>query len=136
MLRFIVVCVVNGILFGTMDALLHANPFAQRLLCAYKPITRASVNATAGVVIDLCYGFILGYLFLLLYKSFPGETGIVKGFSFALIVWFLRVVMGVLSSWMMYTVPVSALLYVAAAGLVEMGVLGVIYGAFLRPFSN
>ncbi|MBN1758363.1 MAG: hypothetical protein JW863_08610 [Chitinispirillaceae bacterium] len=136
MLRLIITRAINGILFGIMDALLHANPFAQRLLSVYKPIARTSVNAAAGIVIDLSYGFILGLLFLLLYKSLPGETGIVKGLSFAMIVWFLRVLMSVLSSWMMYTVPVSALVYVAAAGLVEMAVLGAIYGIFLHPFGN
>jgi hypothetical protein len=120
-------------LFGVLDGLINANPFATRLFEVYKPIARTSLNFVAGMVIDLAYGFILAALFLLVYPSLPGETGFVKGVSFALIVWFLRVVMSVASQWMMYKVPVKALLYTLLAGLGEMLVLGLLYGLALHP---
>jgi hypothetical protein len=104
MTRYIIVSVVSGILFGTLDGIINANPLAQRLYEVYKPIARTSVNALAGIMIDLAYGFILAAMFLLLYKSLPGETGWIKGISFGLLVWFLRVVMGVASQWMMFNV--------------------------------
>jgi hypothetical protein len=135
MVRYIIVCIINGILFGTMDAVINANPYAQKLYSVYKPIARSSVNAPAGILIDLFYGFILGLIFLLLYGALPGESGIAKGISFAVIVWFFRVAMNVISTWMMYEVPFPALFYAAAAGMFEMAVLGILYGAFLKPFK-
>jgi hypothetical protein len=133
MATYIIVSIVSGILFGLLDGLINANPTAVKLFDVFKPISRAAINVPTGVIIDLAYGFILAGLFLLLYPALPGGTGLVKGISFALIAWFLRVVMGVLSQWMMYTLPVEALLYSLLAGLGEMLILGIIYGHFLRP---
>jgi len=72
-------------------------------------------------------------LFLLLYKSLPGETGLLKGLSFAGIAWFFRVVMSVVSSWMTFNVPVSTLGYSLVTGLVGMLVLGILFGLTLKP---
>lgn len=136
MTTYIIVAVASGILFGFMDAVIHANPLARRLFAVYEPIARASVNAKAGILIDLAYGFVLAGLFLLLYSSLPGDSGLLKGVSFALIAWFLRVVMSVASQWMMLTVPVRALVYSLATGLGEMLILGVLYGLTLRPATT
>jgi hypothetical protein len=133
MIRYIIVSLVSGVLFGVMDGLINANPLAVRLFEVYKPIARTSINAPAGIAIDIVYGFVLAGLFLLLYPSLPGETGLVKGLSFALIAWFLRVAMSTASQWMMYRVPAQILLYSLLAGLVEMLVLGILYGLTLHP---
>ena len=97
MLRYVVVSLASGILFGALDAVINANPLAQRLYEVYRPIARASVNAPAGVAIDLVYGFVLAGIFLLLYASLPGGAGWRKGISFGLLAWFFRVVMSVAS---------------------------------------
>ena len=133
MIGYIIVSIVSGILFGILDGVINGNPLAQRLYEVYKPIARTSINLPAGVVIDLIYGFIMAGVFLLLYSSLPGETGFVKGVSFALLVWFFRVVMSAASQWVMYKVPVAALLYSLVAGLGEMLILGVLYGLTLKP---
>jgi hypothetical protein len=133
MTSYIIVSIISGILFGVLDGLINANPFANRLFEVYKPITRASVNFVAGILIDLAYGFILAGLFWLLYPSLPGGTGLAKGVVFALIVWFLRVGMSVASQWMMYKVPTKALIYTLLAGLGEMLILGILYGLTLHP---
>lgn len=133
MTSYIIVSVISGILFGILDGLINANPFATKLFEVYKPIAKTSVNFAAGMIIDLAYGFILAALFLLLYPSLPGESGFVKGVSFALLVWFFRVVMNVASQWMMFKVPVEALLYSLLAGLGEMLILGILYGLALEP---
>jgi hypothetical protein len=133
MTAYIIVSVIGGILFGILDGVINANPLATRLYEAYKPIAKTSVNFAAGMLIDLAYGFILAAVFLLLYPSLPGAAGLVKGLSFALLVWFFRVVMSVASQWMMYKVPFKALLYTLLAGLVEMLVLGSLYGLALHP---
>jgi len=133
MIRYVIVSTGSGILFGIMDALINANPFAQRLYEVYKPIAKTSINVPAGVVIDLVYGFVMAGIFLLLYKSLPGEAGLVKGISFALLAWFFRVVMSVASSWMMFNIPIGALLYTLVTGLGKMLILGILYGLTLRP---
>lgn len=133
MSTYLIVSLISGILFGILDGLINANPIAVRLFEVFKPIARTSLNFLAGIIIDLAYGFILAGLFLLLYPSLPGEVGLVKGVSFALIAWFLRVVMSVASQWMMYKVPGKTLLYSLLTGLGEMLLLGILYGLTLQP---
>ena len=133
MMRYIIVSIVSGILFGVLDGVINANPLAQKLYDVYKPITRTSLNLPAGIVIDLVYGFALAGVFLLLYKSLPGEIGLVKGMSFALLIWFFRVAMVVASQWVMFNVPVATLLYTLFVGLGEMLILGALYGLTLKP---
>jgi hypothetical protein len=131
--KYIIISVVSGLLFGTMDALINANPFAQKLYAAFQPIARTDINAFAGVVIDLVYGFVMAGVFLVLYQSLPGQSPLVKGVGFGLMVWFFRVVMSVATQWMMFTVPAGALAYTLTTGLVEMLVLGSLYGLTLKP---
>jgi len=133
MIRYIIVSVVSGILFGVLDGVINANPLAQRLYEVYKPIARTSINPLAGILIDLVYGFVMAGVFLLLYESLPGGTGLVKGVSFALLAWFFRVVMYAASQWVMFNVPVEALLYSLVTGLGEMLILGMLYGLTLKP---
>ena len=133
MTTYVIVSIASGILFGILDGLINANPVAQRLYAVYKPIAKTSMNVVAGMVIDLAYGFIMAAVFLLLYTSLPGGSGILKGLSFAILVWFFRVVMSVASTWMMYTVPARTLVYTLLAGLGEMLILGILYGLALHP---
>jgi hypothetical protein len=130
---YIIVSIISGLLLGVLDGVINANPLAQRLYQVYKPIAKTSINPLVGVMIDLVYGFVMAGVFLLLYKSLPGETGLVKGMSFAFLVWFFRVVMYTASQWVMFKVPREALLYSLVTGLGEMLVLGVLYGLTLKP---
>lgn len=130
MMRYIVVSAGTGLLFAVMDGLINANPLAQRLLAVYKPIARESVNAPAGVVIDLAYGFVMAGLFLLLASALPGGPTM-KGISFGLIAWFFRVAMSVAGQWVAFKIPPAALAYMLVTGLVEMLILGIIYGRAL-----
>jgi len=133
MIRYIIASVVSGILFGILDAVINANPLAQRLYAVYKPIARTSVNPVVGILIDLVYGFAMAGFFLLLYSSLPGESGLLKGLSFAGLAWFFRVVMSAASQWVMFNVPAQTLLYSVGAGLGEMLLLGALYGLTLKP---
>ncbi len=133
MTGYLIVSVVSGILFGILDGVTNANPLAQRPYEIYKPIARTSINPLAGIVIDLVYGFVMAGVFLLLYHSLPGQTGLVKGVSFAVLVWFFRVVVYTASQWVMFNLPVEALLYSLVTGLGEMLILGVLYGLTLKP---
>ncbi len=99
MTTFVIVAAISGVLFGAMDALMNANPLARRLYSVYEPLSRTSLNPVAGVVIDLFYGFVMAALFVILYEALPGASGLLKGLSFAVIAWFFRVLMSVLSQW-------------------------------------
>ena len=133
MVRYIIVSISSGILFGVLDGLINGNSLAQGLYEVYAPIAKTSVNALAGIVIDLAYGFVMAGVFLLLYRSLPGKGGLVKGINYTFLIWFFRVVMYVATQWMTFDVPVIALLYTLTTGLVEMLILGVLYGLTLRP---
>ena len=135
MVRYIIISFASGIIFGILDGLINGNPFARKINEVYKPIARTSVNIIAGIVIDLVYGFAMAGVFLLVYESLPGEAGLLKGISFASLVWFFRVVMSVASSWMMFKVPVKALIYTLLTGLGEMLILGILYGLTLKPWT-
>jgi hypothetical protein len=136
MIRYVVASVAGGVLFGILDGLIHANPLAQRLYGAFRPIARQSVNALAGIAIDLVYGFVMSAVFLLLYRSLPGGTGLLKGLSFGLGVWFFRVVMSVMGQWMTLEVPPATLLYTLVTGLGEMLIIGAVLGIMLRPAAG
>ena len=131
MLRFVLVGIGGGLLFGLLDGLIHANPWARRLYKVFEPIARMAINVPAGVAIDLVYGFALAGGFLLLEGSLPGGAGLVKGLVFGGLVWFARVAMQVASQWMMYTVPPKTLIYMLLTGLVEMLILGTLFGLTL-----
>ena len=132
MLRYITVSLTSGLLFGLLDGLINANPWAVNLYSVYAPIMRTSVNAPAGIMIDLLYGFILAWIFIMIRNSLPGKSGLMKGLNYGLLMWFFRVVMWSASSWMMFTIPTGTLVYVLVAGLGEMIILGVFYGAVLK----
>jgi hypothetical protein len=133
-ITYIIISVVSGIIFGVLDGLINANPLGRRLNEVYKPIAKTSINVPLGVIIDFVYGFAMAGIFLILYQSLPGEAGIVKGIIFAILAWFFRVVMPTASNWMMFKVPIRTLLYTLITGLVEMLILGIIYGFFLKPW--
>jgi hypothetical protein len=135
MARYVTVSIGSGVLFGLMDGLINANPLAHKLYRVFEPIARKSINITAGVAIDLAYGFVMAGVFLLLYKSLPGGA-LLKGLAFGLLVWFFRVVMQVAAQWMMFGIPASTLLYALICGFVEMLILGLIYGLTLRPSTK
>ncbi len=136
MVGYVIISIVSGLLFGFMDVLIQGNPLAQKCFECYRPIAKTSINVPAGIVADLVYGFVMAGIFLLLYKSLPGATGLVKGVSFGLIAWFFRVVMHAVSQWMVFTVPMSTLLYVTVTGFGEMIVLGILYGVTLHPTAS
>ena len=130
MLRQILVGLAAGVAFLVLDGLLNANPLAQQVYAVYRPMARSSVNAVGGSLLDIAYGQILVALFVRLRRCLPGQTGLVKGMSFGVMVWFLRVVMRVAGEWVMTTVPVPTHMYSLAAGLVQMllvcGVVGLL----------
>jgi len=102
----------------------------QRLYAAYRPIARESLNAAAGTAIDLFFGFAMMGCFLLLRPALPGSP-LAQGIVFGLIAWFFRTLMGVAAQWLMFTVPPATLFYELCVGLLEMVLIGALYGVAL-----
>jgi len=132
MTRYLFASILTGVLFGIMDGIIHGNAFAKRLYAIYEPISKKSISIAAGIIIDLSYGFIIAGVFLLLYKSLPGRSWILKGLSFSILIWFFRVVMYVTTQWMMFTIPYQTLLYTLGTGLIEMMILGLVCSVLLK----
>ena len=132
MLKYFAVSVFGGLLFGILDGVINANPYASKYFEVYKPIARTSINVPLGFLIDLVYGFVMAGVFLLLYKSLPGETGFIKALSYGLLAWFFRTVMYAASQYMMFEVSLGTIFYILIAGLAEMLVLGLFFGLVLR----
>ena len=131
MIKFLLKSLLVGVIFGILDGLMHANPIAENLYDIYEPISRDSINVTAGIIIDIVYGFILCGVFLLLYKSLPG-VGIVKGFGYGVLMWIFRVMMYAITQWMMFIIPVETILYMILAGLFEMLIIGGLIGILFK----
>jgi hypothetical protein len=135
MIRFVAISWVCGILYWILDGVINGNPFARKLYQVYKSEMKVTLNIPKSFFIYLLYGFAMASIFLLLYKSLPGKIGLVKGISFAMIAWFFRGFMGVMSQWMMYDIPSKTLIYVAFSGLCEALILGMFLGLTLKTFS-
>jgi hypothetical protein len=132
MVKFIIVAVVTGLLFGTMDGFINGNPYAVRLMECFKPIAKQTINIPIGLVIDLIYGFIISGIFIVIMPVLPTEIGIIKGIIYGLGMWFFRVLMGVISNWMMFNIPGKTLIYTLLTGLVEMIIIGILNGLILK----
>jgi hypothetical protein len=132
MFRRVVVSLAAGAAFLMLDGFLNANPLAQHVYAAYRPIARSSINVLAGSLVDLAYGVILVALFVTLRLCLPGWTALAKGVSFGAMVWFLRVVMRVAGEWVTTTLPTSAHVYSLAAGLVQMLLVAILIALLLR----
>lgn len=132
MVRFIIAAVVTGILFGAMDGFINGNALAAKLMECYKPIAKSTINIPAGILIDLLYGFAITAVFIAVKPVLPSESMIIKGLVFGAGIWFFRVLMNVVSSWMMFNIPLKTLVYLLFAGLAEMLVLGILNGLIIK----
>jgi hypothetical protein len=133
MIRFITISILSGIIFAILDGIINANPIAQKFMEIYNPIAKTSINVPVGILIDLFYGFVMCGIFLLLYNSLPSDNAVIKGVIYGLIIWFFRVLMSVLSTYMTLQIPVKTLAYVLLTGLIEVIIIGIFYGLTIKP---
>ena len=132
MLNLILASFATGVLFGAMDAAINANPYARGLNAVYAPVARTEINVVAGSLIDLAYGVVIVLVFVQLAPALPGATGLAKGLTLGVGMWFFRVVMSAATTWMTHRVPPALLAYQIVTGLFEMLVLGAVVGLLVR----
>ncbi|UWZ84038.1 hypothetical protein [Occallatibacter riparius] len=130
--RVVAVGLSAGLIFAIADALLNANGLAVRLYALYRPIARESVNAPLGLAFDLISGLVMAILFVALRPSLSGKS-LMRGIQFGLIAWFFRVAMQSASQVVMFPISAGAVAYGLSSGLAEMLLLGIFYGALLKP---
>lgn len=132
MIRFIIAAILTGLLFGIMDGLINGNPYAMKLMECYKPIAKQTINVPLGLLIDLFYGFVISGIFIIIMPALPTEIGIIKGLTYGFGMWFFRVLMSVISNWMMFNIPGKTLIYLLLTGMIEMIILGIINGLIIK----
>lgn len=135
MIRYIAISIASGIIFAILDGILNANPIAQKLMESYNPIAKTSINVSAGILIDLFYGFVMCGIFILIYSSLPSDNPVIKGVIYGLIIWFFRVLMSVLTTYMTLQIPVKTLVYISLTGLTEVIIIGIFYGLTIKPIK-
>ena len=132
MIRFIIAGLISGILMWIVDAIVNGNPYAQKLYQVFKPILRTTMSIPLGLLIYLIYGFAMAGIFLFISHSMFGHTGIIKGISFAMVVWFFRCFMAAIGQWMVFPLSFKALVYSLITGLCELVIVGILFGAILK----
>ncbi len=131
-MRYIIVSWVCGIVYWILDGVINWNPYAIKLFEIYRNNIKTSFSIQKSLFVYLIYGFAMAGIFKVLYKSLPGKNGVMKGVSFALIAWFFRGFIAVMSQWLLYSIPFNTLGYVAISGLVEALLLGMLLGLTLK----
>ena len=126
--RYVVASIAIGVIFILLDALVNANPLAEQAYAVFAPIVRPGTDIVPAIAIDLAYGFALSGIFVVLYRALPGGNQLLKGFSFGLLLWFLRVVMSAAGQWVMFSIPETTVIYTLASGLLEMLAVGALLG--------
>ena len=126
--RFIIACLVTGILFLVLDILFGV--LGGHLTAAISGSQVPSPSGieskmTAGFVFEVINAFILVLVFSVIKGSLPGQ-GWVKGVSYGLIVWALRVVMWAFSSYMIFDAHPTLLVVTAVFGLAEVLILCIV----------
>ena len=85
-----------------------------------------------GLLFELINGFLLALIYAVIHGCLPGR-GWVKGLSYGLIVWALRVVMWAFSTYVMTDMPPLTIGINVVTGLIEVLVLGIVIAAIYGP---
>jgi hypothetical protein len=114
---FLVLDMALGMLGGWIGRRLFGLPEAQP----------AGIDAKVklGLVFELINGFLLAVIYAVIHVCLPGD-GWVKGVSYGLIVWALRVVMWAFSTYMMTEMAPATIGITVGTGLIECLILGVV----------
>ena len=108
---FLVLDAAMGMLGGWVGARLFGLPSTQPEEIESKMV--------AGLIFELINGFMLAAIYAVIYRCLPG-AGWVRGLSYGLLVWGLRVVMWAFSTYMMTDMSPITISITVGTGLIEM----------------
>lgn len=113
-----------------------AIPFFESHEKALKPFETRDVTEVIAVGILVFKLFIMSGLFILLYPSLWGNSGVVKGLFYGSMLWFFLVVMPFTHpKSLKYDISIGGILYIFFLFLVMFLLLGLLYGLILKPLS-
>jgi hypothetical protein len=122
-----VLFLVLDMILGTAGGFIGAEVFG--LPVEQPPGFEAKVKF--GLIFELINGFMLAVIYAVIHPSLPGR-GWKKGFSYGLLVWGLRVVMGAFSTYMMTDMPPVPIAITVVTGLIEVLILCTVIAAIYR----
>jgi hypothetical protein len=133
--RLLVTGLVAAVLFLVLDmALGMVGGWLGRRLFRLPSAQPAGIEGKIklGLLFELVNGFLLALIYAVIHTGLPGQ-GWIKGLSYGLIVWALRVVMWAFSTYMMTDLAPATIGITVGTGLIEVLILGVVialvYGA-------
>jgi hypothetical protein len=124
---FLVLDMLFGVAGGWIVAQISGQPVDQP--------TGIEAKMGLGLLFELVNGFLLAAIYAVIYRCLPGQ-GWVKGISYGLLVWALRVVMWAFSTYVMTELSPLLIAVTVVTGLVEVLVLGVVIAAIYRDESQ
>ena len=133
--RFLLAGLASSVLFAVLDMALGmaGGLVGSRLfgLPATQP-AEFEKKTRLALLFEVVNGFMLALIYVLIATSLPGQ-GWVKGISYGLIVWGLRVVMWAFSTYVMTDMSPITIGINVVTGLVEVLILGVVIAAIYGP---
>ena len=132
--RLIVAGIAASVLFLVLDAALGmAGGFigAQVFGLPAEQPPGFEAKVKYGLIFELINGFMLAVIYAVIHPSLPGR-GWKKGFSYGLLVWGLRVVMGAFSTYMMTDTSRILIAITVVTGLIEVLILCIVIAAIYR----
>ncbi len=123
------VLLIEKLIFGAI-------PFFESRNQALAPFEVRDVTGLIALGILVFQMSIIVRLFILLYPSLWGNSGVVKGLFYGSMLWFFVVVEDVLDpDFLKYDISIGGILYILFLFLVMFLLLGLFYGLTLKPLS-
>ena len=125
--RLLVTGLVAAVLFLVLDmALGMAGGWLGTRLFGLPSSQPAGIGAKIklGLVFELVNGFLLALIYAVIHTGLPGR-GWIRGVSYGLVVWALRVVMWAFSTYMMTDLAPATIGITVGTGLAEVLILGI-----------
>ncbi|MFX0070158.1 MAG: hypothetical protein ACFFAO_03620 [Candidatus Hermodarchaeota archaeon] len=124
-MKLIVCSLIIGILFIILDILRAIITYPIFSAYSYLPIWNTPPNILAGMIFDLINGFIIVFVYRILYEGIPSVKWC-KGLYYGIIIGMFRVVMMTFSIIVLYNVPIIYVIVSLITGYIEIVILGVI----------
>ena len=126
--RFVIAGIVASVLFLVLDMALGMAGGLIATKFFGLPATQPpgfEKKMRLGLLFEVINGFMLALIFALIQAALPGQ-GWVKGITYGLIVWGLRVVMWAFSTYMMTDMAPALIGINVVTGLIEVLMLGIV----------
>jgi hypothetical protein len=130
MCHYLIVSIGSGLFIMLLDTAMPTNKIHMLGCRQAENYNRILKNLSNGWATYLLYGFVVTNIFFCFNEKLPGMSGIMKGLSFGLGIWFLRVAFVAPFQRINRNINISKLYYDLMSGLGKMLIIGLFYGLF------